>query len=206
LSKQCGNDNKCTCISADDCPNNGACINNKCQTKLIGFVQCNNADDCVSNICQPRLGEPENSFCGCTAQSHCDEDQLCVTSQFFDQKICQDKTQVDTTKETIDTTKGLIDTTKEVGEKVTEKLPNFLGTDDPNVIFGRIVKTIIGIAGSFALLMFIYGGLMWLISRGQAEYIEKGKKAMKYAMIGLIIIFTSYIIVKLVITALGAIG
>ena len=53
--------------------------------------------------------------------------------------------------------------------------------------------------------MFVYGGFLWLVSRGNTELVDKGKKAMIFAIVGLAIIFSSYIIVKLIVTALGVI-
>jgi hypothetical protein len=84
----------------------------------------------------------------------------------------------------------------------TYKLPNFLGTDDPNVVVGRVIKFIIGISGTAALLVFIYGGGLWLFSRGKDDMIGKGKKAMVSAVIGLIIIFSSYVLVRFIISAI----
>jgi hypothetical protein len=69
-----------------------------------------------------------------------------------------------------------------------------------------VIKFIIGIAGSFAMLMFIYGGVLWLISRGNPDYVKKGKSVMQSAILGLVIIFTSYIIVRLIIAALGIVS
>lgn len=92
----------------------------------------------------------------------------------------------------------------EGGPETAHKLPNFLGINDPNILIGRIITFIIGIAGSAALAMFIYGGILWLISGGKTEMIDKGKKAMIYAVIGLVIIFSSYVIVRFLVAAIGA--
>ncbi len=62
---------------------------------------------------------------------------------------------------------------------------------------------ILGIVGSLALLAFIYGGVMWLISAGSAERVDIGKKAITGAVVGLVIVFTSYMIIQLVFTVLG---
>jgi hypothetical protein len=98
---------------------------------------------------------------------------------------------------------GLAPGETESGEKPgTLSLPNFLGTSDPNVVIGRLVKAIIGISGSIALAVFIYGGALWLFSAGSQDKIKKGKSAMTYAAIGLAIIFLSYTIVAFVLEAL----
>ncbi|MFA6393583.1 MAG: pilin [Patescibacteria group bacterium] len=65
------------------------------------------------------------------------------------------------------------------------------------------VQLIFGLAGSLALLFFIYGGIMWVISGGNPDRVKKGQDALKNAVIGLVIIFTSYMIINFVMTTLG---
>lgn len=66
----------------------------------------------------------------------------------------------------------------------------------------NITKIILGTVGSLALLMFVYGGIMMLISSGNSEKVSQAKGIIMAAVIGLVIIFTSYIIVRFVISAL----
>ncbi len=83
-------------------------------------------------------------------------------------------------------------------------LTNPLGTDvTPQIFIGRIIKAILGVVGSLALLMFIYGGFNWMTAAGSPEKVEKGKQILLWATIGLIVIFTSYALVKFVFTSLG---
>jgi len=87
-------------------------------------------------------------------------------------------------------------------------LTNPLGTKDnlnptPQEFIGRIIKAILGIVGSLALVMFIYGGFNIMTAAGTAEKVEKGKQILVWATIGLIVIFTSYALVKFVFTSLG---
>lgn len=83
----------------------------------------------------------------------------------------------------------------------TEAL-NPLGETDIRVIIGRVIKYALGIVGSLALLMFIYGGGLWLLSGGSSEKIEKGQKTILWATLGLGVIFASYALVNFVIKAL----
>lgn len=55
--------------------------------------------------------------------------------------------------------------------------------------------TIIGMAG---FVMLIYGSLMWLLSGGSSSNIEKAKKTFTFAIVGLIVALSSFIIVRLV--------
>ncbi len=64
-------------------------------------------------------------------------------------------------------------------------------------------KWILGMVGSLALIMFIYGGFMFLISGGSSDKVGEGKKIITAAVIGLIIVFSSYIIISFVIRSLG---
>lgn len=81
-------------------------------------------------------------------------------------------------------------------------LVNPLGTSDVRVIIGQIIQAALGLTGSIALVMFIYGGFMWLTSQGNAEKIEKGKQILIWATIGLVIIFFAYTIVNAVISGI----
>lgn len=93
------------------------------------------------------------------------------------------------------------------GEQVSSRtsLTNPLGaTRTPEAVIGDVINTVFGIVGSLALLMFIYGGLTWMTSAGNKEMVDKGKNIIKWAAIGLVIIFTSYAIVRFLIVGIGA--
>ena len=78
-------------------------------------------------------------------------------------------------------------------------LGNPLGNATPHSLIGRIIDAILGIIGSLALLMFIFGGITWMTSAGSPEKIKKGRDILIWASIGLAIVFFSYAIVKFVI-------
>jgi len=84
-------------------------------------------------------------------------------------------------------------------------LTNPLGTDSPEIVIANVINTIFGIVGSLALLMFVYGGLIWMTSSGNKESVDKGKNIIKWAAIGLVIIFSSYALVRFLITGVGAV-
>ncbi len=66
-----------------------------------------------------------------------------------------------------------------------------------------VSKWILGITGSLALLMFIYGGVMFLISSGNTEQITKAKQIIIGSVIGLVIVFASWLIIQFVFKATG---
>jgi hypothetical protein len=87
-------------------------------------------------------------------------------------------------------------------------LINPLGETDVRVIFARVISAALSIVGSLALLMFVYGGVMWLTSRGDTKQVDKGKQTLIWATLGIVIIFASYVIVNALITGIttGKIG
>lgn len=78
----------------------------------------------------------------------------------------------------------------------TVSLINPLGEADVRIIIGRIVSAALSVAGSLALLMVVYGGLLWMTSRGESKQVQKGKDTLTWAVLGIVIIFASYVIVN----------
>jgi hypothetical protein len=75
-------------------------------------------------------------------------------------------------------------------------VPNFLFTNDPNIVVGRVIKYIIGLSGTLAMIMFMFGGFQWITSAGKPENIKKGQNYMLWSAIGLIFTLTAYIFVN----------
>lgn len=76
------------------------------------------------------------------------------------------------------------------------------GKTDINQLIGQIINAVLGVVGSLALLMFIYGGIVWMTAAGANEKVQKGKDILLWATIGLIIIFSSYALVDFVLNNL----
>lgn len=74
------------------------------------------------------------------------------------------------------------------------------GTTDIPVLLGKIISSVLGVVGSLALVMFIYGGITWMLSAGNQEQVTKGKNILIWATIGIVIIFTAYALVRFVLT------
>ena len=87
------------------------------------------------------------------------------------------------------------------------KLINPLGAGTTvQTLLGRIINAFLGIAGSISLLMFVYGGFMWLTSGGSEDKIKKGRETLVWATLGLAIIFSAYALLNFFIRrALGVI-
>jgi hypothetical protein len=87
------------------------------------------------------------------------------------------------------------------------QLPNPLtGTNSSDTIpvfLGKIISAAMGILGSLALVMFIYGGITWMLSAGNPEKVKSGQQIIIWSVLGIAIIFTSYALVRFVITAIS---
>lgn len=72
------------------------------------------------------------------------------------------------------------------------------------------VVTLIGISrylftivGGLFLIMFVYGGLVWVTSQGNSEKLKKGLDIFVAAVLGLVIVFSAYMLVSYLADALG---
>jgi hypothetical protein len=74
----------------------------------------------------------------------------------------------------------------------------FVGTDAQTVV-GGVIKTALGIVGSIALAIFLYGGISWMIAGGNAQKVQKARDTFIWAAIGLTMIFSSYVLVSYII-------
>ena len=82
--------------------------------------------------------------------------------------------------------------------------PLGLSNPTPQTLLGTIIKAVLGIVGSLALVMFIYGGVTWMLAAGNAERVTKGKNILIWATIGLVVIFSAYALVTFVFKGIGA--
>lgn len=77
------------------------------------------------------------------------------------------------------------------------------GLPETNTDITQVVANVVNIAlsmvGVIFLILFIYGGFKWMLSRGNDKEIEEAKKILSAAVIGLVIIFSAYIITNFVI-------
>lgn len=80
-------------------------------------------------------------------------------------------------------------------------LYNPLGEVSVPVLIGRIIQAALGISGSIALLMFVWGGFLWLTSGGKPERIKSGQDTLLWSAIGIAVIFGAYAIVNFLITS-----
>ncbi len=71
-------------------------------------------------------------------------------------------------------------------------------------LVARVIKSFLGIIGIIALVLFLYGGILWLTSAGNSSKVEEGRNVFVWAVLGLVVIFSSYVIVTFVFDKLTA--
>lgn len=59
-----------------------------------------------------------------------------------------------------------------------------------------LVNTLLYIVGALAVVVIIIAGIMYVISNGDANNIERSKSMLTYAVVGLVIAFIAYAIVN----------
>lgn len=78
---------------------------------------------------------------------------------------------------------------------------NQLGNVTIQQLLGKVIKTVMGIVGTIAFLMCIYGGLLWMTASGNSEKESKAMHILAWAAMGIIVIFASYALVDFVFEA-----
>jgi hypothetical protein len=89
-----------------------------------------------------------------------------------------------------------------------EKLFNPLeATVDPNApvqsLAAIFINALFGIAGSIALAMYVWGGVLWLTSAGEAKKVDQGKGVIQWTTLGIIMMFAAYTLVSYLFSSFG---
>lgn len=82
------------------------------------------------------------------------------------------------------------------------------GLNDMLQVVINLSTIIVGVTGTAALAMFTYGGVMFIISAGNTERVQKAKTILTNGAVGIVIIFTAWMLVNFIILALtkGEVG
>lgn len=81
--------------------------------------------------------------------------------------------------------------------------PLGLPKDDIRVVVARIIKIALGLVGIVMVVLIMYGGYLWMTAGGNSDQIEKAKKVLINAAIGLVIILSAYAIVAFIMKIFG---
>lgn len=63
-------------------------------------------------------------------------------------------------------------------------------------VMGGLIKGALTVLGSLTLLMMVWGGFQWLTSAGNSDKVDAGKSTMIWAIIGVIVVFSSFILIN----------
>lgn len=85
-----------------------------------------------------------------------------------------------------------------IGERFLEDSSFLKETTDIGSLVSIIVQTAIGIAGIILLFLLIAGGIGIMAGGDNPEQAAKGKQAVTSALIGFIVVFAAYWVVKLI--------
>jgi len=79
---------------------------------------------------------------------------------------------------------------------------NPLGVTKPEDFLGNIIKFLLGLVGSLALIAIIWGGIVYITSIGDDSRIKHAKSVITWAVVGLAVVILAYTIIQTVIEAL----
>lgn len=73
-----------------------------------------------------------------------------------------------------------------------------LGSRTIQETIGGIINVFLGFLGILATLLLLYGGYLWMTSRGNSDRIERAKMLIASALIGLVIIVSAYALARFI--------
>jgi len=76
------------------------------------------------------------------------------------------------------------------------------GTDIPTFV-GMIIQGFLALVGIIFLILTVYGGAMYMISRGEAAKAKSAREIVFNALIGLLIVMGSYALTSYIISAVS---
>tara|TARA_B100001964_G_C14183468_1_gene577398 strand:- start:203 stop:853 length:651 start_codon:yes stop_codon:yes gene_type:complete len=73
-----------------------------------------------------------------------------------------------------------------------------------NIVIQNIINGVIGALGSITLLMFVVGGLLFILAGGNSEKIMRARNILKWALLGMFIVLFSYLIISFIFRIVGS--
>lgn len=217
-----------TCTAGSGTPTDADLCRNRCQTVCGGRgmvcadgAQCNSSGRCEFS-CQPTavgdiqydracsLGgnsttiDAATQFCANRCQAFCSErGGECATSP---EAICYVRGNQSAGGDPGSTTPS-DGTPPNRPPQIQRTAPTFNVTfPDPfggnlslPTVIGTIVRVLVGMCGVFFLGVFVYGGVLYLTSAGDAKDVKKGQQAIVNAVIGLVVVLFAYLAVSLIV-------
>ncbi len=98
---------------------------------------------------------------------------------------------------------------KNLGDAFGSMLGNFgqnagynIETDTPETIVSIVIKVVLSLLGVVFLSLMVYGGYLWMTAAGNDEKLKKAQNLITAAVIGMIIVISSYAISSFVLSNL----
>jgi len=104
--------------------------------------------------------------------------------------------QIDSTDETVD--EGKVDGSFNLTEQLILEAEE-AGSPAAALLI-RVINILTLLIGTFAFVMIIIGGFTWATSGGDETKIDKGKAILTQTILGLVVAFTSYLLVTFVLS------
>lgn len=77
-----------------------------------------------------------------------------------------------------------------------------LSSADPRIIASRIIQIFLGFLGIIAVGLIVYAGFLWMTAAGNEDKIDRAKKTLVSAVVGLIIILSAFAIATFILNKL----
>lgn len=87
--------------------------------------------------------------------------------------------------------------------KVEKKDVDIPTAEDSNVV-GKILNTVYSITGVLAVLMIVICGIMIITSDGDAQKVATARRGIIYALVGLLIVLSAFIITGVILNLAGS--
>ncbi len=181
---KCGTNNSGTCLP---CTTGNPNVPNNCSAHCSSQSTCGSGQMCcTSDLCQDKMGTAFQ----CMASSEGSDCQRNLCTDEDSRQCCKPKSSSASTVVATAVNSGSL--TNPLG--TVNSIPGFIGI---------IIRGLLGIVGSLSLVMFIYGGFLWMTSGGNEDSVKKGKQTILWAVMGITLIFTSYAILSFVLNILS---
>jgi hypothetical protein len=82
---------------------------------------------------------------------------------------------------------------------IEASIPSGYGPTDPQTFADSIVTLLSRIAGTLMIIVLFYGGILYISSAGNEEQVKKAQSAIKFAIIGIVVVLLAYYIVQFVV-------
>lgn len=70
--------------------------------------------------------------------------------------------------------------------------------DKIGVRVGKILNIFLGLIALASMVVFIYGGTLWMTARGNDEQVNEGMDYIRYAVVGLVVAFLAFVVLGFV--------